>query len=126
MIDWSFVLAIVFTGLVVVFLALIILIVFLSIMGAIIKFAEKMKNKGKDTSTIEENSHEVTETDVLTSSDTSQINDEVIAVITAAVAYIMTKEGNKKPFVIKSVKKSSNNTRSAWSMAGINENVQPF
>jgi len=50
------------------------------------------------------------------------ISDEIIAVISASVSAMM---GGTKNFVIKSVK-SAQNGRSVWSMAGMQQNTNPF
>ncbi len=125
-IDWALVASVVITGLVVVFLALIILIVAVSIIG---KIFTAIDNKKKAPQTDDKSITNVSES---TKSDSTEVvlevsseddSDEVVAVITAAIAAVMQAEGNKKPFVIKSVKRVSG-VRNVWNQAGLIENTQ--
>ncbi|WP_312645215.1 OadG family protein [Hydrogenoanaerobacterium sp.] len=50
------------------------------------------------------------------------ISDEVVAVISASIAAMM---GESKSFVIKSVKRAKD-ARPVWSMAGMQQNTNPF
>ena len=111
-IDWALVASVVITGLVVVFLALIILIVAVSIIG---KIFTAIDNKKKAPQTDDKSITNVSES---TKSDSTEVvlevsseddSDEVVAVITAAIAAVMQAEGNKKPFVIKSVNRKYSN-----------------
>lgn len=54
----------------------------------------------------------------------SEDNDEIIAVISAAV-YSMYEGSSKRP-VIKSIKPASHGGKSAWAMAGIYDNIRSF
>lgn len=125
-IDWALVASVVITGLVVVFLALIILIVAVSVIG---KIFTAIDNKKKAPQTDDKSITNVSES---TKSDSTEVvlqvsseddSDEVVAVITAAIAAVMQSEGNKKPFVIKSVKRVSG-VRNVWNQAGLIENTQ--
>ena len=54
-------------------------------------------------------------------------DDEVIAVISAAVAMMAASDG--KSYAVKSIKRTANQNRqagSAWSAAGKRENTRPF
>ena len=54
---------------------------------------------------------------------TDGVSDEVVAVISAAVA---TMYGSSEKARIKSIKKSSDGGRSAWAKAGVLDNTRPF
>ena len=60
---------------------------------------------------------------VTASAATDGISDEVVAVISAAVA---TMYGSSEKARIKSIKKSSDGGRSAWAKAGVLDNTRPF
>ena len=60
---------------------------------------------------------EITEEDI---SD----DDEIIAVISAAIAAYSEQDG--KQYEIRSIRRKDSRTRSAWSLAGIGENTRPF
>ena len=51
------------------------------------------------------------------------VSDEVVAVISAAVAAMYDSPSKAR---IKSIKKSSNGGRSAWANAGVLDNTRPF
>ncbi len=51
-------------------------------------------------------------------------DDEIIAVISAAIAAYSEQDG--KQYAIRSIKRKDNKTRSAWSLAGIGDNTRPF
>ncbi len=119
--EMSYVWAVVITGLVVVFLALVLLIAFISIVGKIFTAIDKTKkNKTVETKTnnigVASSNNEVTVSD----------DDEVVAAIAAAIA--MMGIADNTTYKIKSIK-AANNTRparNAWAMAGLNESTYPF
>lgn len=129
--DMSYVFAVVITGIVVVFAGLILLIIFISAIG---KLFEVLKNnkKSKELAAIksepvkaplEIKSAQQPETvqEVIGETD----DDEVIAVISAAVA--MMAIADNKVYKVKSVKAvKSGVSRNAWAMAGLRENTNPF
>ncbi len=51
-------------------------------------------------------------------------DDEIIAVISAAIAAYSEQDG--KQYEIRSIRRKDSRTRSAWSLAGIGENTRPF
>ncbi len=51
-------------------------------------------------------------------------DDEIMAVISAAIAAYAEEEGTS--YTIRDVRKRDNRARSAWSLAGIGENTRPF
>lgn len=119
---------VVLTGFVVVFAMLILLIFIIKIYSAIVQKAQsagsnsKKGKKNKDEKPAEKPA--VAPAPVVTASAaTDGISDEVVAVISAAVA---TMYGSSEKARIKSIKKSSDGGRSAWAKAGVLDNTRPF
>lgn len=118
---------VILTGFVVVFAVLLLLIIIIKIYSAIVnkaqstgfKVKKKVETPGKPEKTVTK-AEPVKEQPVQTQTD--GIPEEVIAVISAAVA---TMYGGKDKVRIKSVKKSGSK-RSAWANAGVLENTRPF
>jgi len=118
---------VILTGFVVVFAVLLLLIIIIKIYSAIVNKAQstgfkakkKVETPGKPEKTVTK-AEPVKEQPAQTQTD--GIPDEVIAVISAAVA---TMYGGKDKVRIKSVKKSGSK-RSAWANAGVIENTRPF
>lgn len=125
--------AVMLTGMVVVFLALVILIFIISMLG---KFFESMNNSKKDeivlakttpTTTPVAKSIPTTKAEPIEAVTQSNVDeDEIIAVISSAVAMMSLADG--KNYRVKSVKAINGVTsgRPAWSMAGLRENTRPF
>ncbi len=127
----EFVAAVVVTGLVVVFLALLILIFFVMGYGGIFQAINKSReNKAKAQQKSEaETTISVASTPAQTAkpqiSQEVDAEDEVVAVIAAAVAQISAENG--KVAVIKSIKPAkSRPSRLAWAKAGLIDNTRPF
>lgn len=115
--EGSYVLAVVMTGMIVVFIALILLIAFVSIMGKIFDSVNGKKEKKNNSLT------EVAAPKAFPAMEIEDgISDEVVAVIAAAVASM---SGN---FALKSVKRVSakSSRRGAWGVQGIAESTQVF
>lgn len=119
---------VVLTGFVVVFAMLILLIFIIKIYSAIVQKAQSAgsnSKKGKDKKD-EKTAEKPVATPapaVTASTATDGISDEVVAVISAAVA---TMYGSSEKARIKSIKKSSDGGRSAWAKAGVLDNTRPF
>lgn len=115
-------LTVTFSGLVIVFTMLILLVLVLSLFGVTSKLKEKREQKK-----LLETKKEIALAEEVMVEKTPPVNDskndEIIAVISAAVASIYS-QSNKKP-VIKSIKRSMA-TRSAWASAGIIDNTRAF
>lgn len=128
-IDWEFTWAVVVVGLVVVFAVLLILVFLNTMMGKFFISAEAKKANKNNTSTKAEikpimkanPQGNVATMDMFQ----SNVGDEVIAAISAAISIMMSEDGIKKPFVIRSIKKQKN-TGNAWNFAGISENTRQF
>ena len=117
-VDWGFTMAVVLTGLVVVFAALVLLVFVIWLFGKIMTTvgasgskAEKKKNAKPAVPVVEVASDGLT--------------DEVVAAIMAAVSAGLAEEGDEKPYVIKSIKRVRKN-RFAWGKAAAVENTRPF
>lgn len=119
---------VVLTGFVVVFAMLILLIFIIKIYSAIVQKAQsagsnsKKGKKKKDEKPAEKPAAAPAPV-VTASAATDGISDEVVAVISAAVA---TMYGSSEKARIKSIKKSSDGGRSAWAKAGVLDNTRPF
>lgn len=119
---------VVLTGFVVVFAMLILLIFIIKIYSAIVQKAQsagsnsKQGKKNKDEKPAEKPAAAPAPV-VTASAATDGISDEVVAVISAAVA---TMYGSSEKARIKSIKKSSDGGRSAWAKAGVLDNTRPF
>ena len=113
--DWGTIIAITVTGLVVVFLGLILLIIAISIMGAIMKATNKKIDKPSQTAP---------KPPVKPIVPAKPAAPVVQAGISAAVACAMDTD---QPVAIKSIRKADTVTnRSVWRLAGITENTRPF
>lgn len=119
---------VVLTGFVVVFAMLILLIFIIKIYSAIVQKTQsagsnsKKGKKNKDEKPAEKPAAAPAPV-VTASAATDGISDEVVAVISAAVA---TMYGSSEKARIKSIKKSSDGGRSAWAKAGVLDNTRPF
>ncbi len=128
-IPWTKVWAVVITGLVVVFLALVLLIVFVQIFGKIFSGIANKEKKGSKPDVIPVPQVTVPEnvTRSVPEPEISGDDDEVIAVISAAVAMMAARDGKK--YAVCSINRTENRRRSAgsvWGAAGQRENTLPF
>ena len=128
-IPWTKVWAVVITGLVVVFLALVLLIVFVQIFGKIFSGIANKEKKGSKPDVIPVPQVSVPEnvTRSVPEPVVSEDDDEVIAVISAAVAMMAARDGKK--YAVRSINRTENRRRSAgsvWGAAGQRENTLPF
>ena len=117
--------SVVITGIVVVFIGLILLILFVSIYGKIFELIENKKAKKNNEKLNSVNPAPVKVAEKPTSAPVVEdgIDEEVVAVITAAIATMSVKSGKK--MVLKSIK-NTKPARPAWANAGIVENTRPF
>lgn len=126
--PFSDVVAITFTGLAVVFLGLIILIIFITLMGKIFE-AIQNKNKPKQTPPAPTQSKAPDPAPAPAASQPLSEEDEIIAAISAAVS--MMSEADGTAYRIQSIRpsktgRSAGGTRPAWAMAGLRDNTTPF
>lgn len=116
----SYVTAVVITGLTVVFLGLVILILFVWAFGKIFSMKKKTSSPEPQKTVAKP---VVAPKPVVAENNTD--DDEIIAVISAAVAAMGEAEG--KTYKLKSVRAVKNKpSRSAWSLAGIQNDTNPF
>ena len=119
--ELSYVFAVVITGLVVVFLGLILLIACINIIG---KIFTAINNRKKSSETV--TSADTKAVSISESVSENTDDDEVIAVISVAVA--MMSAADNTTYRVKSIKavNSSASPRNAWAMAGLKETTNPF
>lgn len=124
--NWGLIGSTVITGIVIVFLILAILIFFLWAMGKIFQTIENSKKKKA-----EENALVIAVAPAISEAQTDETeiyeendDDEIIAVISAAIAAYGEAEG--KQYRICGIKKREKSQRSGWSAAGIAENMRSF
>ena len=124
--NWELIGSTVVTGVVIVFLILAILIFFLWAMGKIFQAVGNAKKKKT-----EENALVIAVAPAVSESQTDEAeiyeesdDDEIIAVISAAIAAYGEAEG--KQYRICGIKKREKSQRSGWSAAGIAENMRSF
>lgn len=118
---WSSVGIISLTGILVVFLILAILIFFFWLLGLVFKAVDKKKSAKKAVKA------EPAPAKPAPVAETTEEDDmeEIVAVISAAVAAYAEADGTS--YTIRSIKRHSDaRTRSAWSIAGITDNMQKF
>lgn len=125
--DWGFHISVVFTGITVVFLALIILIIAIAVMGKVIGFIDAKKSAPKKAEAPAKPAAPAAPAPVQAVAVQSEdgLTDEVVAAITAAITCVMEAGGNTAPFTIKSIKRAKG-ASNAWNMAGVLENTRPF
>lgn len=126
---WGTVGIIALTGILVVFLILAILIFFFWLLGTIFKTVDKSKKKKAAAKAEAAKKEQITQAPVQDSApkeaeDEVSADDEIAAVIAAAIAAYAEDEGTA--YTIKSIKKHKSRVRSAWSIAGLNENMRGF
>ncbi|MBP1559675.1 MAG: OadG family protein [Oscillospiraceae bacterium] len=121
--EMPYVFAVVITGLVVVFLGLVLLIAFISIIGKIFTAVDAKK---KNTAAAAPAPKAVQAPAAVPAPVSASDDDEVIAVISAAVAMMGAADG--KAYRVKSIKAAAPSaaSRSAWAMAGLRDTTSPF
>lgn len=126
--NFEYVASVVITGLTVVFLGLILLVIILSIFGLI----SKLKIKSADKKAEAKKADKVDKADdtsvniqasVTTPAVEDGIEEEIVAVISAAIAEMSAKSGKK--LALKSIR-ASKPQRTAWAAAGLIDNTRPF
>lgn len=121
--EMSYVFAVVITGLVVVFLGLVLLIAFISIIG---KIFTAINNRKKTEAPPEQKASAPAVKAAPAAQTGNSEDDEVIAVISAAVA--MMSEADGTVYRVRSVRRAAGNGASgnAWAAAGLRESTSPF
>lgn len=133
-VDWMFALTVLVTGVLVVFLVLVSLVVLIMLMGKVVgsfgKQGGSSASGGKASPQAQpapKAAAPVAKPQPKPAMQTDDgIGDEVIAVISAAIAAIMQDEGVPAgSYTVKSVKRARE-ARPAWAMAGMQQNTRPF
>lgn len=124
--DMEFVFAVVITGLIVVFVGLVLLIIFVSLLSKAMRGITKPQQSADNTvNQPVNNTKQAVNTQTVVEGD---ISEEIVAVITAAVSAIMSDENPGSAFTVKSIQKARTNQtrlgRPAWGAAGIQESMQ--
>lgn len=125
--DSGTVSSVVITGVVVVFIGLILLIFFVFLYGRIFevinnKKSEKSKKILENKVSVASNQNNKNQSEPIPIIENG-IDEEVVAVITAAIMAMSAKSGKK--LALKSVKHAKP-IRPVWANAGISENTRPF
>lgn len=120
--------SVVITGMVVVFLGLVLLILLVFGYGKLFDFIDNKKDKRarkKLEKMLAQTVDNTSEPSSITAPPVIEdgIDDEVVAVITAAIAALSTKSGKK--LKLRSVK-TAKPSRPVWANAGIIDNTRPF
>ena len=122
--DGTFVGSVVLSGMSIVFLALVLLIIFVLILDVVFKAVNGAKKKKAAPAPKEE----IKAAPALKAAPApvveDGISDEVVAVIAAAVAAMSAETG--KTFRLTGIKRSGGTRRGAWGNAGAAENTRPF
>lgn len=122
--DWSYVGAVVISGLVIVFVALILLIAAVWIMGKIFT-AIKSGKSDKGGKTVEAAPAPQPKNESAPVSQDTEDESEIIAVIAAAVAAMSEEMG--KPLRIRSIKRAGGaSVGNSWARAARSENTRAF
>ncbi len=127
--NWGLIGSTVVTGMVIVFLILAILIFFLWAMGKIFQSLDSSKKKKAEqkaaaAAPVPAPAPAVQAEEAEIYDEYEEDDDEIIAVISAAIAAYGEAEG--KQYRICGVKKREKSQRSGWSAAGIAENMRGF
>ena len=113
--------ATVITGMVVVFLILGLLIGLLYIISFFCNLGNKKKKDAKPDHTVAQPAPTPAPVELI---DEDENDDEVIAVISAAIAAYTAGDG--KTYAINRIKRAEKQPRSSWGNAGVNENTRSF
>ncbi|MCM1380784.1 MAG: OadG family protein [Muribaculaceae bacterium] len=119
--ELSYVFAVVITGLVVVFLGLVLLIAFITAIGAVFKKIDAKKKAAGEAKPADTPKAAPAPVPAVSGTD----DGEVIAVISAAVAMMSAADG--KAYRVKSVRAAKNGSLdNAWAAAALRESTLPF
>ena len=124
-INWTEAGAVVLTGLVVVFVALILLIIVVWAFSKIFDKTPKKAPAPKKAAPAPAAPKAAPQVTVAAPAPAGEDMDEIAAAITAALAVILSEEGAGKSYVVQSIKRVRSGG-SAWRSAGLAETVRPF
>lgn len=124
--NFEYVASVVITGITVVFIALILLVIILSLFGLVSKLKTKSANKkaeGKKADKADDTASVKIQEVSTAPAVEDGIEEEIVAVISAAIAEMSAKSGKK--LALKSIK-AAKPQRTAWAAAGLIDNTRPF
>lgn len=130
-VDWMFAFTVVVTGILVVFMALVVLIALIYAMSWVISLFTGKNGSGSGKPVAPAKNppapKAAPKANVKAAMQVEDgIGDEVIAVISAAIAALMSAEGVPAgSYAVKSVRKVRE-ARPVWAMAGMHQNTKPF
>ncbi len=122
--DWGLGINVTITGVAIVFGMLLLLVFVLSVFGLIFSKANGTKKEKAPKEAKPAPKKEVAAQKPTVAVPVNNNNDEIVAVIAAAVAAMY--DGSDVKPVIRKIKKSSKHARPAWTSAGIFENTRSF
>lgn len=124
--SWPEILNVMITGMVVVFISLVLLILVVIIAGKIFSMGGKKNSKTNSQPKVTSSTSSDTGAGKNVASEVeSGISDDVVAAITAAISCLMTQDGITKPFAVRSIKRAGS-VQNVWRFAGVIDNTQPF
>ena len=121
-VDWSQATALLITGVLVVFTALVILVVIFAVFGKIMEKASGVPKAPKQPKPEKVKKEEPKQVKIVADAG---LSDDVVAAIAGAISAILAEEGNNSSFVIKSIKRTRK-TIGGWRKAGVLENIREF
>lgn len=124
--DVAFAFSVIFTGIVIVFLVLVVLIAIMEIMGRVLGSKPNTPSGGSSGKEAPQAAAApAAPSPVIKKMEVEDgIGDEIVAVISAAIAALTGGAG--KPTAIRRAKREKAAGRGSWSLAGLQENTQPF
>lgn len=115
---------IILVGFTIVFIILIFLVIFFSILGKIVSSLSKDKGNGDNDGKKKIDLKETKSSSSTSPAVDNGMSDEVVAVIAAAVAAMSAADGKK--YAVRSIRPSCSGGRPVWAMAGLYENTASF
>lgn len=123
-IGWGRTMLVTASGIIIVFSVLVLLVCIIKLFGVIFTKGEKRAAKKTDVKPVEkEEIHSSKAEKTVDISDSGEIDEETLAVISAAVYSSLSSDGKK--YEIKSITRGQRR-RPAWATAGIIQNTEPF
>lgn len=132
--DWSFNISVVLTGIVIVFIVLILLVILVKIVGGFFTLTRSKPNT--QPATIPPKPAEFNSMPNLANAQTNDSDDEIIAVISAAIYSVVSSDRNITGIHIDNITPCDNKSNSItvnktfyssdWSHAGVINNTKPF
>lgn len=122
--DWGYIISVTIIGMLVVFAALILLVMFVASMGLLSSKPTQKVKKDKGIPA-EKEPTKTTVAKGIAPTENDDIDGEIVAVITAAISQMRLNEGKTAGFRVKNIARASN-SRPIWGLAGMQENTRAF